>query len=52
MPEMTPVESSNVHSVGYDAETLELDVRFKDKRASRRPRSIATRPFLPTRLRP
>lgn len=31
MPEMKTVESSNVHSVGYNVETLELDVRFKSK---------------------
>ena len=28
--DMTPVESSNVESVGYDPGTAEMHVRFKD----------------------
>lgn len=33
MIEMFPVASSNVHSVGYDAETQTLAVRFKSRGA-------------------
>ncbi|WP_186257376.1 KTSC domain-containing protein [Burkholderia gladioli] len=30
--DMKPVESSQVHSIGYDAESETLAVRFKDRR--------------------
>ena len=29
MPSMTPVDSSNIAQIGYDAETHELYVEFK-----------------------
>ncbi|MCA8017773.1 KTSC domain-containing protein [Burkholderia metallica] len=36
---MTPVDSSQIHSIGYDAATQTLAVRFKD-RASGAPTSL------------
>lgn len=36
---MTPVESSQIHSIGYDEETQTLAIRFKD-RATGAPTSL------------
>lgn len=31
MPEMQPIESSNIHSAGYDPEARVMRVRFRDR---------------------